>query len=296
MTRSLTGVGIPWWAPRRAITPLRASHSIRRPASRSNSIDVPRSGGSSTIRPMISSTVSGPTCAPSARPTATHSSARRRASASGAGSRNTSARRPVRTIGAAVALKHSLRHASVWKSATRSTRACSPSSAASAAPSGVSGTLTRARSRWRTRPGATVSAGHHTIAGSTVAGPASGATRASCSTPFCSTATTVSAPHNRSSQRTVPAVWCVLTASRTQGMCSAADGSARTAPASAWSPAPPGSSTTGAGPGRRPHSATCARRARRRRRRSPRSRRGRRRRRRSSGNRSPRNPKRDCPA
>ena len=58
-TSALTGVGMPWRAPSRATTPLRASHSSRRPASRSNSIDVPRSGGIAATWAMISSAVPG---------------------------------------------------------------------------------------------------------------------------------------------------------------------------------------------------------------------------------------------
>ena len=42
----LTGVGMPWAAPSRATTPLRASHSSGRPASRSARIEVPASSGS----------------------------------------------------------------------------------------------------------------------------------------------------------------------------------------------------------------------------------------------------------
>ena len=126
-----------------------------------------------------------------------------------------------------------------------------PSSAASAAPAGSSGTLSCAGSRWRTRPGATPSEGHQTIAGSTVAGPASGATSASCSTPFCSTTTTVPGAASAASQRAAPAVWCVLTARRTQPRGRPPAGRACTGPASACS-APSGSSTTGAGPARPP--------------------------------------------
>ena len=73
LTSALTGVGMPWRAPSRATTPLRASHSSRRPASRSNSIEVPRSGGIAASWATISSVVPGARSAPSARPTATHS-------------------------------------------------------------------------------------------------------------------------------------------------------------------------------------------------------------------------------
>ena len=91
-----------------------------------------------------------------------------------------------------------------------------PSSCASARPASPSGTVSSTGPRWRTRPGATTSAGTQITAGSTVAPPASGSTSARCSTPFCSATTTVPGPASSASHGAAPAVWWALTASSTQ--------------------------------------------------------------------------------
>lgn len=63
----------------------------------------------------------------------------------------------------------------------------------------------------------------------TAASAASGPASSRCSTPFCSTATTVSGPHNRASHPAAPAVWWALTASSTRStVAGAASGSSTT--------------------------------------------------------------------
>ena len=61
--------------------------------------------------------------------------------------------------------------------------------------------------RSRTQPSGCVSAENHTTPGTTVDDGQSGRTRSTCSTPFCSTHTTVCSSHSRASQ---PAACVVL--------------------------------------------------------------------------------------
>lgn len=86
-------------------------------------------------------------------------------------------------------------------------------------------------------PSSCRTAGNHTTAGTTSLPGTSGATVSRCSTPFCSTHTTVAGPQSARSQPAADAVCVAFTASRTR---------------SAGSRAPPGSVCTGPGTTTRP--------------------------------------------
>ncbi|COX46829.1 Uncharacterised protein [Mycobacterium tuberculosis] len=95
----------------------------------------------------------------------------------------------------------SLRQAAVVKSGSQSTVAPAPrSSPANCSAAGPVGTTSAASPRKRTHPCGWVSAEHHTIAGTTAEDGQCGWTCSTCSTPFCSTATTVRSSHRRVSQ------------------------------------------------------------------------------------------------
>ena len=157
------------------------------------------------------------------------------------------------TIGAAVALSISLRHASVRKSGTGTTSAASPISAANARPASSSGTLSapaRAGSCARARAART---GTRRSPGTIVAPAACGAASARCSTPFWRTTTAVRRVRERP-QRGRRRRRLV----RLDGEQDPRHGRRRVVADRARERLllPPGSSSTGAGPGARPYRAT----------------------------------------
>src|SRR4051794_18242076 len=255
-TVSDAGVGTPWRRPRRPITPLRASHSRARPATRSVRIEEPASFGSASSQAMTSSASRPVSSTPSARATAAHSCASARATSRTSSNAKISAGRPASAITPETALAHSLRQASRSKAPPMVTSACAPSSAASPSPAAPAGTARRRASRWRTRPGATGSTGHQLTTGRTATSPTSGPTRSTWSMPFCRTATVLRAPHSADSHPAAPAVWWAFTASRTQSAArSTAAGSVSNGPGTDTSD-PSGSSTVTSSNARRPHSSS----------------------------------------
>lgn len=130
---------------------------------------------------------------------------------------NMPARRRASTMRPATAFCSSLRQASAWKSAARSTAHRLPCSAwATPRAAGTSGRLRRASPRRRTEPSAWACAGNHTTAGTICPRGQCGATCASCSTPFCSTHTTVSGPLKAASQGAAASTCVTLTARKTR--------------------------------------------------------------------------------
>ncbi len=115
---------------------------------------------------------------------------------------NIPARRPVSTISPATAFCNSLRQATVVKSAARSTAQRSPRQRLlhSLCPPADPGGQARCGARSQTEASASRCAGNQTTEGNTVAPPVKGANCWRCSTPFCSTHTTVSAEHRAVSQ------------------------------------------------------------------------------------------------
>ncbi len=164
------------------------------------------------------------------------------------------ARRPESTISPATALMTSLRQAWVAKSPASSTPSIS---AAIAWAAGSSGNVSRTSPRTRTCPGPMPSTGTHTMAGRTVAPPTCGPTSSRCSTPFWSTATTVSSRVSARRNGAAASVWCALTATSTTSTGVAAFGSVSTGPGTISVP-PPSRSTTSRSCGVRPHSTRSA--------------------------------------
>ncbi len=151
---------------------------------------------------------------------------------------NIPARRPVSTISPATAFCNSLRQATVVKSAARSTAQRVPASACCtrSAP-GRSGSVRRGVARNQTEASASRCAGNQTTDGSTVAPPVKGANCWRCSTPFCSTHTTMSGEHRAVSQGAMASVWVVFTATKTRSKGAAiAIGSVYTGPGTTISP------------------------------------------------------------
>ncbi len=116
----------------------------------------------------------------------------------------------------ASAFTSSLRHAAVVKSGSSSTVApVSPRSSAIVSAASPSGSTSRTPVRSRTQPSWCGSAENHTLAGTTVDDGHSGPTRSICSTPFCSTHTTVRSSHSRLNHPAASRFCVSLTASRT---------------------------------------------------------------------------------
>jgi MFS family permease len=156
----LSGVGMPWRAPAATTAPVIASCSSRRPARRSNSIDVPACGGKARKTSSLAAMSPSSSRAPAARATATPSRMIAAASSSTSSRCMTSPRRPLSAvIGLAARFPRSLRQLAVRKSGSSMT--CRPlpsSSAAKRAPAGPAGTTSSSPFGWRTCPGSTSSA------------------------------------------------------------------------------------------------------------------------------------------
>ena len=195
---------------------------------------------------MVAGTSSGPSFAPWAIPTATASASSTCMSSRTFGSRTTPIRRPVSAVtGLAATLPSILRQAAVRKSGSSTISSQDPlSSSASARAGGPAGSTTRRPRRCTTLPRATRSTATYTRPGSTVAPSASGATRSTWSTPFCSTTTTVPGRQSRASQGTACGVCWALVASSTQSTGRASSTSQITGAAIRRS-SPSSASTTG---------------------------------------------------
>ena len=148
------------------------------------------------------------------------------------------ARRPVSTMSPATAFCKSLRHASEMKSSATSGAQRVPCKAATTTLlAGVSGSVSRGLPRSHTDAPDSRCAGNQTTDGTTVAPAAYGANAAFCSTPFCSTQTTVFASHSAETQGAALAICVDLTATNTRSnLSSTTCGSVSTGPGTTISP------------------------------------------------------------